>query len=82
MRRSLEGFRTVIGYSLEAPDGTSHPFDAEWADFDQRERLVAARQGQIVELRLAGHALRPTVLADLNRLGPPALAARRSTPTS
>jgi hypothetical protein len=82
MRRSLDGSRRVIGYRLEADGGASHPFEAEWADFDHRNRLVAARQGQIVELRPTDDGLHPTPLADLNDLVPPDREPERESSVS
>jgi hypothetical protein len=76
------GDARVLSYAVRVPGSDAEvPIEgAEWADWDQRGRLVFARAGALFAADLDGAALRSSLIADLNgerpRAVPPPAWAR------
>ena len=68
METSIEGFKSVHRYSVRYAEGTDLALDgAEWADWDQRGRLVFAQAGKICAVEADGFSEEPPrELIDLN----------------
>ena len=48
MVMAVRGFRPIYAFSMRSPSGTTVPIEgAEWADWDQRGRVVFARRGKL-----------------------------------
>jgi hypothetical protein len=78
MMHVFEDFRRFGGpyrvhYSVTTADGREHAIgEATWADWDQRGRLIVAREGQLLVWREPDHF---EVLADFNGQEPDPLPA-------
>lgn len=65
------GEKHVLDFSLISPDQPEILIQgAEWADWDQRGRLVYAKDGQLFADDLSQPSLTPRLIADLNDMRP------------
>lgn len=71
MSRSLDRYAWRDTYTVEAGSTVARLEDVEWADFDKRGRLVAGRDGQILEIKLAGTKFESRIIRDFAGTAPP-----------
>ena len=69
---AIERYESIRTWSVLDEHGTRHPIDgATWADWDQRGRLVVARDGSIFAGRFTDGTLTFDQLIDLDAIVPP-----------